>query len=351
MNNSNTVPTMDDLRSRAEKLARNISKNEIEKMSSWDINQLIQELQIHQVELEMQNEHIIQTGAELQKAHDKYADLYDFAPVGYLTLDKQSGVMSELNLAMTQLLGMERNLLIGKRFAQFVVKENQDDFYAFLKSTFDSRHKNMCELYLQPKNGKAFFVRLEGVDMEAHATLGRCCQIAVIDIDERKKMEDELDRQVRQRTAELEHSNALLKAEIEERKKWQQDSQLLITELKNAVADAETRSPETASPEALHAVAAPTRTQAEVLKMTLKEFCDREIETVYGSRFWRYVVNSKKSYEPMFPMHELMEYTVQDFIDDTRCRLRIKKHYNNDTLEKASEAFLQYELAPFGEKK
>ncbi len=340
---------MDDLRTKAEKLARNISNAEIEAMSSWDVKKLIQELQVYQVELEMQNEQLMQSTTELQKAHDKYAELYDFAPVGYMTLEKKNGTIYELNLAMTQLLGIERAQIKGKSFSQFIAAESKDEYYAFFKNIFDSNHKQMCELWLKPKTGRPFFVRLEGVDMEAPTKIGKCCQVAIIDIDDRKKMEEELDRQVRQRTAELEHTNALLIGEIEERKKWQKDSELLITELQNAIQDAENQTKEGVESASTN-ISAPTQTltQQEVLKMKLKDFCDSQIDPVFGSRFWRYVVNSKKSYEPMFPMHELMEYTVQDFIEDMRCRLRIKKHYNNETLEKAVEAFSKYGLAPFG---
>ncbi|MES2765660.1 MAG: PAS domain S-box protein [Bacteroidota bacterium] len=354
MSNSHTMSkiggeAMDDLRTKAEKLARNISNAEIEAMSSWDVKKLIQELQVYQVELEMQNEQLMQSTTELQKAHDKYAELYDFAPVGYMTLEKKNGTIYELNLAMTQLLGIERAQIKGKSFSQFIAAESKDEYYAFFKNIFDSNHKQMCELWLKPKTGRPFFVRLEGVDMEAPTKIGKCCQVAIIDIDDRKKMEEELDRQVRQRTAELEHTNALLIGEIEERKKWQKDSELLITELQNAIQDAENQTKEGVESASTN-ISAPTQTltQQEVLKMKLKDFCDSQIDPVFGSRFWRYVVNSKKSYEPMFPMHELMEYTVQDFIEDMRCRLRIKKHYNNETLEKAVEAFSKYGLAPFG---
>jgi PAS domain S-box-containing protein len=347
---SNTREThMNDLRARAEKLAKNVSTAELEAMSTWDVKKLIQELQVHQVELEMQNEQLQEVTNELQKAHDKYADLYDFAPVGYMTLDKKTGVIVELNLAMTQLLGVERAQLKGAIFTKFISPDYAKEYLTFFKSIFDVNHKQMVELYIKPKTGKPFFVRLEGVDIESPSTTVRSCQIAVIDIDERKIMEEELDRQVRKRTAELEHANALLIAEVEERKKWQKDSELLIAELQNAIHDAENREKENvAVQQEVHAPVTKTLTQSEVLKMKLKDFCDSQIDPVFGSRFWRYVVNSKKSYEPMFPMYELLEYTVQDFCDDMRCRLRIKKHYNNETLEKAIDAFGKYGLSPFG---
>ncbi|HYF02447.1 MAG TPA: PAS domain S-box protein [Patescibacteria group bacterium] len=356
MINTSTLPNtrgidMDDLRSKAEKLAKNVTSAELEAMSTWDVKKLIQELQVHQVELEMQNEQLVEVTTELQKAHDKYSDLYDFAPVGYMTIEKKTGVIAELNLAVTQLLGVERSQLKGSLFTKFISPDSIKEYLTFFKSIFDANHKQMCELWLKPKTGKPFFVRLEGVDIESPTKVGKCCQIAIIDIDERKKMEEELDRQVRQRTAELEHANALLIAEVEERKKWQKDSELLIAELQNAIHDADNRHKVGTTEQKssnVQIAKAPALTQSDVLQMTLKEFCDKEIDPVFGSRFWRYFVNSKKSYEPMFPMHELIEFTVQDFMDDMRCKMRIKKHYNNETLEKAIESFAKYNLMPFG---
>lgn len=338
-----------DLRTKAEELARNISAEDIEKMSTWDVKHLIQELQVHQVELEMQNEQIISSAAELEISRNKYADLYDSAPVGYMTLDKKGGSIIDLNLAMTVLFGIKKNSLINRHFAQFVPAESKDEFYRFFKNIFDVQHKQMCELHITPKTGEPLFVRLEGIEIENSVKNARNCQIAVIDIDGRRRMEEELDRKVRQRTADLEQVNALLITEISERKKWQEDSKLLITELQNAVNDAETRGKESEGSTAFQATA-PTLTQQDILPMKLKDFCDSQIEPVFGSRFWRYFINSKKSYEPMFPMLGLMEFTVQDFCDDTRCRARIKKHYNNETLEKAVEAFAKYGLYLFGNK-
>ncbi|MES2765658.1 MAG: PAS domain S-box protein [Bacteroidota bacterium] len=209
---------MTDLRSRAEALARNISNAEIEVMSAWDTNKLIQEFQVYQVELEMQNEELTQYSDKLQKANDKYADLYDSAPVGYVKLSQKTGKMSEINLAVTQFLGVERRWLQGENFAQYIAPQDLNEFYIFFKEIFETRHKHMCELHLRPKHGSPVFVRLEGTEVEDASAPSRSCQIVVIDINERKKMEEELDEKVRVCTAELEHQVSLLKAEIEKNK-------------------------------------------------------------------------------------------------------------------------------------
>ena len=79
--------------------------------------ELIHELQVHRIELEMQNEELRRAYVALEAARDRYADLYDFAPVGYLTLDK-GGLVTEANQTAATLLGIDRARLVGHRFAQ-----------------------------------------------------------------------------------------------------------------------------------------------------------------------------------------------------------------------------------------
>ena len=76
---------------------------------------LVHELEVHQIELEMQNAELLRTQAALELSRNKYAELYDFAPVGYFTFDKL-GLILEVNLAGGQMLGIERQLLANKHF-------------------------------------------------------------------------------------------------------------------------------------------------------------------------------------------------------------------------------------------
>ncbi len=89
-----------------------------------DTSKLIHELQVHQIELEMQNEELIQARAEIEASLEKYSDLYDFAPVGYFTLTDE-GIIREVNLTGTALLGEERSRLINQRFGLHVSVETQ----------------------------------------------------------------------------------------------------------------------------------------------------------------------------------------------------------------------------------
>jgi PAS domain S-box-containing protein len=93
---------------------------------------LVQELQIHQVELELQNEELKKARDEAEAERERYLDLYDFAPVGYFALDPE-GVIRQVNLAGARLLGLERSLLLNRRFGKFVSPADLPVFNAFLK--------------------------------------------------------------------------------------------------------------------------------------------------------------------------------------------------------------------------
>ena len=97
-----------------------------------DAAKLLYELQVHQIELEMQNQELRDTQLALEDARAKYFDLYDVAPVGYVTLDAQ-GVVIGANLTASRLLGVDRADLIDAPLTRFVASEDQDDFYLRFK--------------------------------------------------------------------------------------------------------------------------------------------------------------------------------------------------------------------------
>ena len=92
-----------------------IQASSMEKMPVEDVRKLVEELQIHQIELEMQNEELRSVQYELEQSRKKYSDLYDFAPVGYLTINEEGRIV-EANLTAAKQLGVERSILIGKPF-------------------------------------------------------------------------------------------------------------------------------------------------------------------------------------------------------------------------------------------
>ena len=143
--------------------------------------------QIRQNELEKQIEELRRANAELEAARNKYAFLYDVAPVGYVTLDG-SGDIQTVNLTGATLLGMERSTLTGLRFQQFVAAEDRNAFADFLQTVFACRDKKTCRLKLANVGGPPLYVR---IDMMATAS-GKECHAALLDITERKRAEEAL---------------------------------------------------------------------------------------------------------------------------------------------------------------
>lgn len=211
-----------ELRSRAEKSLRRRSADP-RAFPDKDVQELIQELRVHQIELEMQNEELRNAQAELAKSRDRYFDLYDLAPIGYFTLDEK-GLILEVNLACADLLGSNRATLIQQRFSRFVSPGFQDAFYSHWKKSLKTRSKQVCELELIRKGGEAFYAQLQSVAVQENEGKAGRLRTAVVDITVRKAAEtalldahDRLERMIEERTADLLRANAQLKEEIEER--------------------------------------------------------------------------------------------------------------------------------------
>ncbi len=153
-----------------------------------DILRLVHELQVHQIELEIQNEELQRSRAEIEAGLKRYTELYDFAPVGYVTLSAD-GTIYQANLYLARLLRMERDLLMGVRFGLFVQEDDRVVFNAFLESVFGSKTRETCELALQ----KGGYEPPTWVYLEAIATEDRQeCRTAVLDVTARKLAEIKL---------------------------------------------------------------------------------------------------------------------------------------------------------------
>lgn len=189
---------------------------------------LVHELQVHQIELEMQNDELKRAKLETEDALAKYSDLYDFAPIGLFSIDMQ-GLIQEVNLAGASLLGTERRNLMNRHFRLFVASKDHSVFDEFCKSAFETSTKQTCELNLLRDGVATVYARIEGKVAEDGLLCARQCRIVVIDITERKRMENELratqehlDLMVQERTAELQKAtvelqvaNERLRTEIE----------------------------------------------------------------------------------------------------------------------------------------
>lgn len=148
-----------------------------------DTMRLLHELEVHQIELEMQNE-------ELRLAVNNAATataLYDFAPAGYFTLSRD-GTISQLNLSGAVLLGKDRSDLVNSNFRLFITQDTLLVFYDFFSKVFDTSSKQVCEVRLTIKGDSSNYVHLEGIVSED----GQNCLLTSVDITERKNYEKEI---------------------------------------------------------------------------------------------------------------------------------------------------------------
>jgi PAS domain S-box-containing protein len=181
-----------DLRVRAEKLLAAEGAN-LPQMPPADVLKLVHELQAHQIELEMQNEELRRAQEIITEAGNRYADLYDFAPVGYVTLDPQ-GIIVEVNLTGARLLGAPRNVLLRKPFILFVAPGHRQAFQAYLRQLPADGALQSCELELNSKHGPSVVVSLESLAMvEAGGKVTRY-HTTITDITRHRDAEDDLRR-------------------------------------------------------------------------------------------------------------------------------------------------------------
>jgi len=193
------------LRQKAEeKLRTQIER--LQKLSSKDIRDLVHELGTHQIELEMQNEELRRAQAELEASRSRYAELYDFAPVGYFTFDKD-GLIREANLAGAQLLGIERRLLINKPFVGFIAEAgDREVFRKHWNEAFTGEARRSCEISLRKKDGTVFYAQLQSSATQNIDTKAGSLCTAILDITERKKAEETLRESQEQCRALAENS-------------------------------------------------------------------------------------------------------------------------------------------------
>jgi len=157
-------------------------------VSKIDHQRLVHELGVHQIELEMQNEALKESREEMEVTLRQYSDLYDFAPVGYFTL-APDGVILQVNLAGTKLLGVERSLLIRRHFGVFVSARSRTIFNTFMKNVFEKQEKENCEVEVQKDGSASLWVYIEATIEDGQH---EACRTVVVDITERKNAEDKV---------------------------------------------------------------------------------------------------------------------------------------------------------------
>ena len=152
--------------------------------------EIIHELSVHQIELEMQNEALREAQHALEESRDKYVDLYDFAPVGYLTLTS-TAIIEEANLTVTRLLGIDLRKLRKDRFRTYVFEEDLEIWDRHFVAALHSPEKQTIDLMLRRKDGSLFDARLESIRMERE-NKDPVVRIAISDISAFKRVEEAL---------------------------------------------------------------------------------------------------------------------------------------------------------------
>ena len=180
-----------ELRSAAEeKLAQTPLRKTTEKTAET----MLHELQVHEIELEMQNEELKRTRLALEESRDKYLDLYEFAPIGYFTLTR-AGHVEEVNLAGAALLGVGRAKLVRRSLGRFVAPEDLARWDQHLVSVLQSADKQTCELTLKREDGCTFFARLESIRVDRPAQEARdgdpspVIRVALSNVTDRRRAE------------------------------------------------------------------------------------------------------------------------------------------------------------------
>jgi PAS domain S-box-containing protein len=173
-----------ELRRKAEELLKSRSPG-AEELDPAAMPNLVHELQVHQIELEMQNDELRQAQVALEASHARYTDLYDFAPVGYLTLD-EDGLILEANLTAARQLAIPRSRLLKRPFHLLAAQEHREKLRSHLRQVFQSQERQSTEIRLAPRERAAFFVQVDSIFIQDAPGKG-LCRTAFTDITDRKR--------------------------------------------------------------------------------------------------------------------------------------------------------------------
>ena len=214
--------TSDELHQRLDKLQ--LANDEYSHLS--ELQRLLHDLQVHQIELEMQNRELLEAQLKLEESRDRYADLFDFAPAGYLTLD-QNGLILELNLTAASMFKATRSELEGLPLITKLASGQGKRFLEYLQNIIGEPEKKRVamELILNDRKGSHPTVRFESAAYYDSRKQSYVIRSAMIDITEQKQAEqrlrqtrDELEIMVSERTEDLLAANQLLEKEVQERR-------------------------------------------------------------------------------------------------------------------------------------
>jgi two-component system, cell cycle sensor histidine kinase and response regulator CckA len=185
----------DELRKRAEELfyaKTDLIMKNIEEQLPQDSRRLLHELRVQQIEIQMQNEELLRVQEDLEASRERYFDLYDLAPVGYITLNEK-GLIQEANLTAAKLLGVTRSALVRHPLAHFILPADKDIYYRHHRELFNTGSLQTCEFRMLCPDGTSFWVEMEaaaGQDIDGSPI----CRAMILNITERKEAEGTLKK-------------------------------------------------------------------------------------------------------------------------------------------------------------
>ncbi len=206
------------LRRKAEAALRKKKKSPAFSVSDQtELLELLHNLEVHQIELEMQNDELLKTRRELEASREDFFNLYEMSPVGYLVLDKK-GTILRANLAFSEMINKERRYLHNSIFLGFIPRQDRGLVSTAIRNALGGKNKETCEVKLVPKDGLTTLdVQLEIVASRNVEGAQSGVLVAVIDISQRKEAEalvkkgfDRLDEMVREKTEDLRQANLRL---------------------------------------------------------------------------------------------------------------------------------------------
>ncbi|MGF1580397.1 MAG: PAS domain S-box protein [Gemmataceae bacterium] len=206
-----------EFRERAEALLQNRSSADVSRMSAEELGKLFRELQLRQIELELQNEELRRTHQEASETRDHYSELYESAPVGYVTLDS-SGCIQQANLTLSRLLGVTCEELVGAELSRFVHVDDREILLRHFQEVFGAENcevphnpvtKKSCKLRFSGHEGMTIAVRFESVPVVDASGQVSQCRSVLIDVPSERDAEsalhqrnEELRKLLSARTAE-----------------------------------------------------------------------------------------------------------------------------------------------------
>ena len=164
-------------------------------MSLDETQRLLHELRVHQIELELQNEELRRVQLELQASQAQYFDLYDLAPVGYVTLSEQ-GLIRQANLTAATLLGMPRGQLVKQRLSHFIVRDDVATYVRHREQLLETGEPRAWDLQMVNEDGILFWAQLQATVAQDGKTNEPVCYVVISDITDRKRAAEEASRMV-----------------------------------------------------------------------------------------------------------------------------------------------------------